>query len=69
MEVVRAFEHASNRKVEFQFAPRRPGDVAVCYADPAHAEALLGWKATRDLREMCSDMWHWQVKNPNGYVE
>ena len=69
MEVIRAFEHASNRKVEFEIAPRRPGDVAACYADPAHAEAFLGWKATHDLREMCSDMWHWQAKNPNGYVE
>lgn len=69
MEVVRAFEHASNRRIDYQIAPRRPGDVAACYADPSRAEKLLGWKATHDLREMCSDMWHWQVKNPSGYVE
>ena len=69
MEVVRAFEHASNRRIDYQIAPRRSGDVAACYADPSRAEKLLGWKATHDLREMCSDMWHWQVKNPSGYVE
>ena len=67
LEVIKAFEHASNRKVEYEIAPRRPGDVAACYADPARAAEELGWSATMGLREMCRDMWHWQVKNPEGY--
>ncbi|MEJ6022301.1 UDP-glucose 4-epimerase GalE [Ramlibacter sp. PS4R-6] len=67
LEVVRAFEKASGRKVPYRIAPRRPGDVAQCYADPAMAEKLLGWKATRSLDEMCADTWRWQSANPNGY--
>lgn len=67
LEVIKAFEHASNRKVDYVMAERRPGDVAASYADPSHANALLDWSAEKSLREMCADMWHWQVKNPNGY--
>ena len=66
LEVVRAFERASGRSVPCEFVPRRPGDVAASYADPALAQAQLGWKATRDLDAMCADAWRWQRLNPNG---
>ena len=69
LEVVRAFEQASGQSVPYQFAPRRPGDVAQCYADPALAQSLLGWRATHTLADMCADAWRWQMKNPDGYVE
>jgi UDP-glucose 4-epimerase len=48
-------------------APRRPGDIATCYADPAKAERELGWKARRGLDEMMRDAWRWQSMNPDGY--
>ena len=67
LEVVKAFEVASGRPVPFQIAPRRPGDVAQCYADPALAHRLLGWTARRTLVDMCIDAWRWQSRNPNGY--
>jgi UDP-glucose 4-epimerase len=67
LDVVRAFETASSRPVPYQLVPRRPGDVAQCYADPALAQQLLGWRAKRTLDEMCADSWRWQSRNPNGY--
>jgi UDP-glucose 4-epimerase len=67
LEVVHAFEKASGRKVPYRIAPRRAGDVAQCYADPALAKELLGWQATRTLDEMCADSWRWQNANPDGY--
>jgi UDP-glucose 4-epimerase len=66
LQVARAFEQASGRAVPIQFAPRRPGDVASCYADPSLALKLLGWKTTRNLADMCADSWRWQHMNPNG---
>ncbi|WP_439271218.1 UDP-glucose 4-epimerase GalE [Pseudochrobactrum sp. HB0163] len=66
-DVIKAFEHVSNRKITYEIAPRRPGDVAACYADPSHAKELLDWSAQKTLREMCADMWNWQSKNPDGY--
>ena len=66
LDMVRAFEQASQRKVPFRLVDRRPGDVASCYADPAHAERLLGWRATRGVAAMCEDTWRWQSGNPNG---
>ena len=68
LELLRAFERASGRAVPHEIAPRRAGDVAAYYADPALAERLLGWKATRDLDAMCTDSWRWQAANPDGYV-
>jgi UDP-glucose 4-epimerase len=68
LELVRAFERASGRPVPYEMAPRRAGDVAAYYADPALAERLLGWKATRDLDAMCADSWRWQAANPDGYA-
>jgi UDP-glucose 4-epimerase len=67
LQVVRAFEAASGQSVPCQIAPRRPGDVAQCYADPHLAHQVLGWRATRSLQEMCADAWRWQSRNPNGY--
>ncbi|MGR8942276.1 MAG: UDP-glucose 4-epimerase GalE [Gammaproteobacteria bacterium] len=67
LEVIKAFEAASGKSIPFTLAPRRPGDIAACYADPGHAEALLDWRATRDLNAMCRDVWRWQQMNPTGY--
>jgi UDP-glucose 4-epimerase len=68
LEVVQAFEAASGQKVPYRMSPRRHGDVAACYADPALAEQYLGWKARRDLDAMCRDHWNWQKQNPQGYA-
>jgi UDP-glucose 4-epimerase len=67
LEVVRAYETASGREVPYAVAPRRPGDIAACYADPTQAHALLGWRAEHDLDSMCADSWRWQSMNPNGF--
>lgn len=67
LDIVRAFERVSGRKIPYVLAARRPGDVAVCYADPALAERELGWKAARGLEPMCADAWQWQCGNPHGY--
>ncbi len=66
LEMVRAFEKASGRDVPFKVVDRRPGDIAVCYADPSLAEKLLNWKTTRGLDAMCADVWRWQSRNPDG---
>jgi UDP-glucose 4-epimerase len=60
LEMINAFEKASGCPVPYQFTPRRPGDIAVCYADPARAQRELGWQANRGLEQMCSDVWRWQ---------
>ena len=65
LEVVRAFEQASGMGVPVRVVQRRPGDVASCYADPAVANTLLGWHATRDLAQMCADAWRWQCREGN----
>jgi UDP-glucose 4-epimerase len=67
LDMVRAFEQASGKPVPYQVAPRRSGDVAACYADPAQAWALLGWRAQKNLSDMCRDAWRWQNNNPQGY--
>ena len=67
LDLVRAFERASGRPIPYDIVSRRPGDVDACYADPTLAERLLGWRATRDLDDMCRDSWRWQSQNPNGY--
>ena len=67
LDVVRAFESASGRAVAYQFAPRRAGDIAECYADPTLALELFGWRAERGLDEMCIDAWRWQSENPKGF--
>lgn len=69
IDVVKAFEKASGRPVPYEIAPRRPGDVAQCYAEPTLAETELGWRATRGIEEMCADAWRWQSSNPQGYPD
>jgi len=66
LEMVRAFEKASGRVVPYRLVDRRPGDIASCYADPAQAAEVLGWRASRGIEEMCADAWHWQMGNPQG---
>jgi UDP-glucose 4-epimerase len=68
LEMVRAFQAASGRKIPYEIASRRPGDVAICYADPYHAKEVLDWTAELDLQDMCEDTWRWQFMNPNGYA-
>ncbi|HOL37038.1 MAG TPA: UDP-glucose 4-epimerase GalE [Rubrivivax sp.] len=67
LELVHAYEVASARPVPYEVVPRRPGDIAACWADPSRAHALLGWRATRALAQMCADSWRWQSTNPKGY--
>jgi len=67
LEVVRAYSRASGREIPYQIVPRRPGDVAACYADPAQARQWLGWQARHDLARMCEDSWRWQRLNPDGF--
>ncbi|WP_160151479.1 UDP-glucose 4-epimerase GalE [Microbulbifer sp. ALW1] len=69
LEIVRAFAESSGKEIPFNIVPRRPGDIAECYADPAYAEIELGWKAEFDLKRMVVDTWRWQSQNPNGYAE
>ncbi len=69
LEMVRAFETASGRPVPYRIAPRRPGDIATCYADPALAAGLLGWRAELGLDAMCADAWRWQSGNPGGFPD
>jgi UDP-glucose 4-epimerase len=68
LDVVRAFERACGREVPYEIVARRPGDVAACYADPAAAERVIGWRAEHGIERMCADHWRWQVNNPNGYA-
>lgn len=69
LELVRAFERASGRKIPREIVARRAGDVAEVYADPSLARALFGWRAELDLDAMCRDAWRWQSMNPEGYAE
>jgi UDP-glucose 4-epimerase len=68
LEVVRAYEQACGRPIPYDIVARRPGDVAACWADPARAAELLGWRARLDLARMCADSWRWQQRNPDGYA-
>lgn len=67
VDVVEAFEKATGEKIPYVITDRRPGDIATCYADTTKAYRELGWKAERDIEDMCRDAWRWQVNNPNGY--
>lgn len=67
LQMVKAFEAASGRTVPYKIVPRRAGDIASCYADPAKAKAELGWEAKFGLERMMQDAWRWQSQNPNGY--
>ncbi|MBU0719743.1 UDP-glucose 4-epimerase GalE [bacterium] len=67
LDMVKAFEKASDKEVPYKIAPRRTGDVAKCFADPSYALKVLGWKAELGIEDMCEDSWRWQSQNPNGY--
>ena len=69
LDVIDAYEKASGVKVNYQFAERRPGDIAECYADPTKAKEVLGWTAKYNIADMCRDSYNWQSKNPDGYTE
>lgn len=67
LDIVHAFEQANGLAIPYEITPRRPGDIAVCYADATRARELLHWEAKRDLTQMCRDAWNWQKQNPQGY--
>ena len=67
LDIVKAYEKATGLTVKYKIAPRRPGDIAECYADPKKAKDVLGWTAERDLAKMCEDSARWQRMNPDGY--
>jgi len=69
LEMIHAFEQACDKPIPYDIVARRPGDIATCYADPSLAARELGWTATRTLKDMTADSWHWQACNPNGYAE
>ncbi len=68
LEMVKAFEKASGKEVPYCIAPRRPGDIASCYADPTLAREVLGWEVQYGIEKMCEDAWRWQEHNPKGYL-
>jgi UDP-glucose 4-epimerase len=67
LQIVDAFGKAAGNPIPYKVVPRRPGDIAACYADPAKAKTELGWVAENGIEEMCADGWRWQSQNPNGY--
>lgn len=67
LQMIAAFEAASGQPLPCRIEPRRPGDIAECWADPSKAERELNWRANRDLATMCADSWRWQSRNPQGY--
>lgn len=67
LDLIRAYEKASGKKIPYKIVGRRAGDVATSYADASKAEKILGWKCEYDLDQMCKDSYNWQSKNPNGY--
>ena len=67
LDMVKTFCQVNGVEVPYAITPRRPGDLATCYADPAKSEKLLGWKAEKNLSDMCRDAWNWQKNNPKGY--
>jgi UDP-glucose 4-epimerase len=69
LELVRTFESISGRKIPYRIVERRPGDIAVSYADVSKAQHELGWRAQRGIEDMCADTWRWQSSHPNGYGE
>ena len=67
LDIVKAFAKATGVEIPYVIAPRRAGDIAACYSDPAKAYEKLGWKAEYGIEDMCRDSWNWQKKNPNGF--
>ncbi|XP_019870278.1 UDP-glucose 4-epimerase isoform X2 [Aethina tumida] len=67
LEMIKAFSEASGKQIKYELAPRREGDIAICYADATFARNELNWTATRDIKAMCKDTWNWQKNNPKGF--
>lgn len=67
LDIVRNFEKVTGMKIPYKFSERRPGDIAACFADVEKANKILGWKAEKNIEEMCKDSWRWQQKNPSGF--
>ena len=67
LDIVKAYEAATGVKINYKIVDRRPGDIDECYANPAKAYEILGWKAEYNIEDMCRDSYNWQVKNPRGY--
>ena len=67
LEVIKAFEEASNQPIAYSIEARRAGDIAAFWANPAKTKTQLGWETQLELKDMVTDTWHWQYKNPNGY--
>ena len=69
LDMVKAFNEANGLELPYKIVGRRPGDLATCYADPAKSAEVLGWKAEKNLVDMCRDSWRWQSMNPMGYAK
>ena len=69
LEMVKTFEKANNLTLPYKIVDRRPGDLPTCYADPAKSAEVLGWRAEKNLEDMCRDSWRWQSQNPMGYAD
>lgn len=69
LQAVKAFEKACGKEIPYVIKPRRPGDIATCYADATKAKEELGWEAEYGIERMCADAWRWQSNNPNGYAD
>ncbi|MDF2054917.1 UDP-glucose 4-epimerase GalE [Priestia megaterium] len=67
LDLIKSYEKTTSQKIPYTFTHRRPGDIDKCYADTKKANEKLGWKATKNLEDMCRDAWEWQKNNPNGY--
>ena len=69
LEMVKTFERANNLTLPYKIVDRRPGDLPTCYADPSKSAEILGWRAEKNLEDMCRDSWRWQSRNPMGYAD
>jgi UDP-glucose 4-epimerase len=69
LDVVKAFEKASDKTIAYKIVERRAGDIAQCFADPSYAKEILGWQSSKTIDDMCRDSWKWQSNNPNGYAK
>lgn len=69
LEMIHAMEEACGHSIPYKVVDRRPGDIAICYADPTKAEQVLGWKAVKTIKDMCRDALNWQTKHPYGFEQ
>ncbi|MEH7022082.1 UDP-glucose 4-epimerase GalE [Priestia megaterium] len=69
LDLIKSYENTTSQKIPYSFTQRRAGDIDKCYADTTKANEKLGWRATKNLKDMCYDSWKWQKNNPNGYIK